>query len=128
MKVYVAARFYEKRKVRQIYKKLKAKGHTITTDWTIHKDYNPQDKHPEKAIAFAIADIDGVKNCDVLIMLTSEVIGPGSSGELGAGILSHLLTGKPKIYVVGKHMDKNLFYFHPSVTRKDNIEDVLEEL
>lgn len=35
MKIYVAARFHEKERVKTIYQKLQEMGHTTTTDWTV---------------------------------------------------------------------------------------------
>lgn len=115
MKIYVAARIFEIEKVRYIYRLLEKSGHQIAADWTYHKNIKPYDKHPKFAKDYAEEDMDGVKNCDIFILLTSEETGSGNAGELGAAILSFLLRGKPKIYVVGSHMGKNFFYFHPTV-------------
>jgi len=128
MKFYIAARFAQKAKVRKLYKVLKCKGHSITTDWTLHKNLKPYDENGEIAKEYAIEDMNGVINSDVFIFITSEITGSGSAGELGAAILSQVKLGKPKIYVVGKHMGNNLFYFHPAVVRRNSIAKVLQEI
>jgi hypothetical protein len=128
MNVYVVARFYEKDEVRRIYKLLRAKGHAIATDWTLHKNIKPYTDHPGIARDYSIEDIDGVKNCDVFIMLTSQEIGSGSSTELGAAIIMQSFTSKPKIYIVGPHFAQNFAYFHPAVERRETLGEVLGEL
>lgn len=128
MKLYIAARFTEKEEVRRIYALLQEQGHEITVDWTIHEPIKPYDQHPEKAHDYALEDLQGVMDCDVFVLLTSEQTGSGSAGELGAAIASQTLVGKPKIYFVGEQMGNNCFYFHPTVKRMETIEDVLADL
>ena len=132
MKIYVAGRFTEKEmaKVREVMRKLREMGHEITVDWTkhipIHKD--GYSKHLQLAEQYAIEDIKGVIESDVFILLTTDDIGTGMHVELGAAIASFKLRRKPTIYVVGKHIDKCLFYYHPSVKRRNTIEEVLQEI
>ena len=128
MKVYVAARFYEKEIVLDTYKKLKKLGHIITADWTPHKNIKPYSKNPDIAKDYAIEDIVGVKDCDVFILILGDQAGTGTSSELGAAIMSQLLNKKPKIYVVGEYLDQNFCFYHPSVIRRKTIQDVLKEL
>ncbi len=128
MKVYIAARFFEKNKVREIYKQLTDKGHTISADWTVHLNAKPYDKNRELSRDYAIEDINGVKDCDIFILITSEEIGAGTSTELGAAIMSHITRGKPKIYIVGEYISKNFCFFHPSVIHRTSINDVLKEI
>lgn len=128
MKVYVAARMFEKDEVLRMYKLLKKAGHEISADWTWHKNIKPYDQNPETAKDYSIEDMNGVIDCDVFILVTSESPGTGSAGEFGAAILSNLKLGKPKIYVVGQYIGNNFFYFHPAVVRKNTIDDVLKEL
>ncbi len=128
MKVYVAARFYEKEIVLDVYKKLKAQGHTITADWTPHKNIKPYSQNPDTAKEYAIEDIEGVRNSDIFILILGDQAGTGTSSELGAAILSNLSFQKPKIFVVGKYIDQNFCFYHPSVIRKDTIEDVFKEI
>lgn len=127
MKIYIAARFDKKEEVRGLQKMLSEKGHEISADWTLHKPIKPYDQNQEIAASYAIEDVDGVKDCDVFILLTDEA-GTGMYVELGVAILSHLQSGKPKIYAVGERISRSMFYFHPSVNRRENIGQVLKEL
>ena len=72
MKFYIAARFGLKEKVREIYKKLKDKGHDVTLDWTLHKSIKPYDKNQELAEKYSIQVISGVRESDIFILLTNE--------------------------------------------------------
>lgn len=128
MKIYIAAKFKDKEKVKKLNKLFKKKGYELSGDWTDHVQVKPYDKEPKRSKTYAIKDINASKNCDVFILLTNEAGGTGMSTELGAAIASHLLMKKPKIYVVGKHMGVNMFYFHPSVYQRKTIEEVLKEL
>ena len=49
MKIYVAARMFEKNEVLRIYKLLRKKGHEISVDWTWHKNIKPYDKNSKIA-------------------------------------------------------------------------------
>ncbi len=128
MKIYVAVRFHEREKVKEIYKLLQEKGHELSADWTWHINSKPYSDNPKRSQGYSIEDMDGVKNCDVFILLTNELTGAGTSAELGGAIMSRLLAGKPKVYVVGKHIGNNMFYFHPSVNIRKTVQEVLEEL
>ncbi len=128
MKIYVAGRMSERDEVKRIYALLKKSGHEISVDWTWHKNIKPYDKNSKVARDYSIEDMDGVIDCDIFILLTSESPGSGSAGELGAAILSQIKLGKPKIYVVGQYMGNNFFYFHPTVVRRNTIDEVLKEL
>jgi hypothetical protein len=128
MKVYVAARFFDKEKVKEVYKRLKADGHEITADWSKHLNPKPFSKNRQRCKKYALEDLNGTINCDVFILLTNEQAGTGSSTELGAALALSVKSNKPKIYVVGKHIDGNLFYFHPLVNLRKTINEVYKEL
>ncbi|HSX31128.1 MAG TPA: hypothetical protein VLE99_04380 [Candidatus Saccharimonadales bacterium] len=128
MKIYVAARFTEKTMVQKLQAQLEASGHTITADWTQHRNVKPYNEHPIEAGAYAAEDLEGVLACDIFIYFTNPEVGAGLSAELGAALASHQLTGKPVIHVVGEHIATNTFYYHPAVKRAARIEAVLAEL
>lgn len=67
MKIYVAARFHEKERVRKIYEQLKEYGHEVILDWTICKTQQPFEQHLKDARICAEHSIEGVKKCDVFI-------------------------------------------------------------
>src|SRR5260370_13377109 len=114
MKIYVAGRFENKQEVREAQSLLRSYGHQITHDWTKHLPIKPYSKSQELARQYGAADMEGVRNCDVFILLAKGGSGTGSSAELGAAIGSNLSLGKPKIYVVGDLSDC-VFFYHPSV-------------
>jgi hypothetical protein len=128
MKIYVAARFTEKPMVLTLHKQLRTMGHTITGDWTQHRNVKPYNEHPKEAGAYAHEDLEATLASDVFIYFTSPEVGAGLSAELGAALASYVRTGAPQIYVVGPHAANNAFHYHPAVTRVDHIETVLAEL
>lgn len=127
MKIYIAARFDRRHEVLELYKLILEHGHEITADWTLHKPIKPYEQNEELAAKYANEDIEGVKNCDVFIILSDEGGSTGMYVELGAAILSNLKCGKPKIYVIGDKL-RSMFYFHPVVNRRKNINEVFEEI
>lgn len=125
--VYVAARFALKEEVRQIYSKLEELGYNISEDWTKHKSIKPYDSHPDLSEEYAIADINGARKSDLFIIISDEN-GTGMHTELGSAIDHNLEFEKPLIYVIGKHLSRSPFFFHPSIHRRETIEEVIEEL
>ena len=85
-RVYVAAKFEEKELVRQVYTQCRENGLVITYDWTLE---NATDMVGEERYAYlqkgAQADLEGIRSCDVLILLPHER-GKGLYAELGIAI------------------------------------------
>jgi hypothetical protein len=126
LKFYIAAKFDErKEEVESLIKFLESKGHTVTCDWTKHKPIKPYKDNQKLAREYSTADITGVSDSDIFIILSSANL-RGAFAEFGAAIESNVKTGKPKIYAVGEHNTISVFYFHPSIIRVDSIEDVLK--
>jgi len=48
--------------------------------------------------------------------------------EIGAAIQHRIEFGKPVIYVVGNNINRSMFYFHPTVNRLKNIEDLIAKI
>jgi nucleoside 2-deoxyribosyltransferase len=128
MKVYIAARFFDKEKVKEIYKRLRKDGHEISADWTWHINSKPYSDNPERCRDYSMEDLNGVFDCDIFILLTNEEAGAGTSTELGAAIALSATSKKPKIYVVGEDIGNNMFYFHPSVNIRKTMDEVYVEL
>jgi hypothetical protein len=76
----------------------------------------------------ATVDTIGVLECDVFILLTAKEKGAGYSTELGMALGANLLRGTPAVYVVGEHLDGNMFYFHPNVKRVADLEELLSDI
>jgi len=127
MKFYVAARFGLKDQVGGIYKTLQDKEHEIIADWTEHKPIKPYDENQNLSRDYSVEDVDAAMNCDVFIFISSDA-GTGMYVELGAAIANNIKSGSPKIYVIGEHTARSMFYFHPSVIRKNTLEEVFEDL
>lgn len=127
MKIYIAARFNKKQEVLSLHERFQKLGHEIVADWTLHKPIKPYENNPETAREYSIEDVDAARNCDIFILMTDES-GTGMYVELGAAISSNLEHEKPKIYVIGEYTSRSMFYFHPSVNRRKNIDEVLREI
>ncbi len=125
--VYIAARFARKEEVKAIYSKLQPLRYVPSKDWTNHRAIKPYDAHPELAREYAIDDVNGARNSDLFILL-SDAEGTGMHTELGIALERHLEFGKPQIYVIGEHLSRSFFFYHPAVKRRENIEDVIREL
>jgi hypothetical protein len=110
---YIASAYGNKKQVSEMAKILKMFGWFQTYDWTIL----PASDSEEEARLRGIAEINGVRDCEIMIILL-----PGFKGthtELGIA----LGMGK-KVYIYAPEQDCFLqdglpipFYFHPSVTR-----------
>ena len=97
-------------------------GHEITEDWTEHKSISPYSEEPELSSKYASADIEGVREADVFVLLGNKD-GRGAHAELGAA-----LTTDTETYVIGDLREDCMFYFHPEVKRREGISEVLTEV
>lgn len=127
MKVYVAARTSDRKEVKNLNKLLQQKGFEVS-DWTWHKNTKPYTKHKKLSKDYSVEDIKNILNSDVFILLTNKTPGFGSTTELGVALASFELTKKPIIYVVGQHIETNMFYFHPAVNLRKSIKELLKEI
>lgn len=128
MKFYIAGRTTERKQVKQIFKILESKNHEVAFDWTWHKNIKPYSKNKKTASQYAIEDIDGLYKCDVFVLLTSEQAGTGSTTEFGAALALNMKMNKPRVYVIGNHLGVNMFFFHPNVRVKKDINAVLKDI
>ena len=104
MKVYVASKWENKKRVQEVMSLLKASHHEITYDWT-HCEVSNREQ--------AILDLRGVAEADVVIgIFEDDVAYKGALVEVGAA----LALGKP-VYVVGNApvVDLCIFFKHPNV-------------
>ena len=128
MKVYLAGRFDERAKIRQMQAQLREHGHKITFDWTNHDPIARYGDRPDLAKVYAEEDLQGVVEADAFIFLTSATVGTGSHTELGVAIREFQISGCPKVFVIGEHTSRSIMYFHTDVERRLNFDSVLEEL
>lgn len=89
MKIYIAARFNQKQKVRNLRKLMIKKECEIIGDWTSHKQIKPYYKNQELAQQYSIEAIDAIRDSDVFIIL-SDKAGTGMYVELGTAILASI--------------------------------------
>ena len=127
MKFYIAARVNKKGEVKKIHKMLKDKGHRVLSTWVNEGQIKPYNKYLIKAKTRAIKCIDAIKKSDIFI-LVSDKTGAGMYTELGIAIASNLSKKKPKIYIVGKYINRSMFFFHPSVRQMKNLDEVLKDV
>lgn len=135
MKIFISGQIDDAQNVRELFKKVEAKGHTITHDWTATDTFlgSKQDKlsNTEESGRRAQADIQGVIDSEVYVLSSSnENAGKGMYVELGAALAlaqAHP-DGNRKIYIIGPLNHMSIFYLHPLVKRFESIEDVIGEI
>lgn len=118
-KVYVAAKFIDNDQVKEVYKELRACGHTVSFDWTGH---TKEDATAEVKSRWADECMVGVRDCDTLIaVFVNERHQRGAMIEIGAA----LGQGKPVI-IVGTMESSSVMLCHPLVTRVDSIKHAID--
>lgn len=127
MKIYIAARTSQRDEVRRYNERFTQMG-VIALDWTTNKNTKPYLGHPDLVKRYSISDLNHVKECDIFVILLNEVPGTGQTTEFGAALLSNSVHKKRRIYIVGEYIDKNMFYFHPTVVHKKSMEEVFKEI
>lgn len=114
MKVYVAGKWEEKERVREVQEQLRAAGHTITHDWT---------SEPLGAVPLecALLDKEGVLSADAYVgVFEKDLPYKGAMSELGIAIAR----GIP-CYILGTYCDRNIFMALPEIHR--GLEGLLNE-
>lgn len=127
MKFYIAARVRRKDRVKKIQKMLVREGHEVLSTWVEEGQIIPYNKHSIKAGARSTQCINAIEKCDVFVLISDET-GAGMYTELGMAIATNIIKKKPKIFVIGEHINRSMFFFYPAVTRKKDIMEVLKEL
>lgn len=129
MKIYVATKLENKREAEETIKLIRNKNYEIIVDWTkdeiVSKPYNNKKDIVKMR---TVRDVKGIQNCDIFILLTDEGTNKGMYVELGVAIDSNIRTGKPTIYVTDKNINNSIFYYHPSVFIRKNIQAILQEI
>lgn len=103
MKFYVASSISNKDKVQHVFGALRTEGHQVTTDWTLTDD-TPEDVRGFKRDymrSIAKRDFEGIRECDVFVLLSKPSEGRSMYVELGLAMAMHEATGKPSVFVVG---------------------------
>lgn len=127
MKFYIASRVKNRELVKEIHKQVTTQGYKISSTWVDEEDIIPYKKHTQAASSRSAQCIKTSSECDVFI-LVSDSEGAGMYTELGAALHANTQTGKPKIYVIGDHLNRSVFFFHPAVKRFETLKNVLDDL
>lgn len=128
MKVYVAGGFAFKKEVQDLQNKLRAAGHTITHDWTrVEQDERPS---PQDLTRYSDLDINGVRQCDVVVALFNDAQYPyrGTFAEIGAAIALNLKIVVVDVMVGIGPIDgpRRVPFFHDgNVQHVDSVEDAV---
>lgn len=111
-RVYVAGKFEDSERVREVQAELRDLGHEITYDWT---------RQAQVSVEQARADISGVMTADFLVMvLEKEYPYKGTWVEMGIAI-----GGGLPIFVLGSAWAKeNIFLRLPSVHPIYSVRDI----
>lgn len=136
MEVFVSGQITDLDNVRAVQDALLEAGHTITHDWTRNETGDQmlagrQAKldNPEEAARRAVADMEGVIECDAYVICTdNENMGKGMYVELGGAIALHETQNRPAIYMLGKMAHMSIFYLHPAVTHLGSTKELIAEL
>lgn len=110
MKIYVAGKWEEKERVREIMSQLIEAGHTITHDWCAAESCGDNE---ERWKEHALNDKQGVLTAEAFVgVFEKDLRYSGALTEMGmaAGM------GIP-IYIVGSACDNNVFLRLPEVRR-----------
>ena len=105
----------------ELTKKLEAKGHTVTLDWTQLEGLKPYEQNSKRSAEAAAQMIKAVQDADLFVIFPDKG-GTGMYAELGAA----LAMGK-QVFVIG-NLNKPIFLFHPLITRVSSIQELEEKL
>ena len=127
MKFYVASSIKNKDSVQDVFDDLKAKGHEVTTDWTLTDDIPEEERSCKRDYLRSIAkrDFEGIRECDIFVLLSKPSEGRSMYVELGLALAMHETIGKPSVFVVGRDNNESVFYFHPAVQCVGSLDKVL---
>lgn len=118
MKVYVASSLDNASKIKEYIQLLQSSGHTISYDWTHHGKISD----PIQCEKIAVLESDGVRQCEVLIMV--QPARTGSHVEFGIALAMH----KPIIIVEEVEVENKTFYHMPGVYRVNCINEAINLL
>jgi len=121
MKVYVATSFTEAPLAKTVMEALEIDGHHITHNWTNENASGLQGDELTKYLTrCALADVDGVERCDVLLLLNNPKC-RGAYTELGMAIAL-----KKQVIVVWNLVSPNIFFQVPGVSAVDSVGEAME--
>jgi len=129
MKFYVASSVKNKEHVQSVFDRLIAAGHKVTANWTLTDDIpeHKRDKRKEYVRSIAKRDFEGIRECDVFVLISDPPEGRSMYVELGVALSFGEMTGRPIVYVVGPANNESVFYYHSLVKRIENWDKIIKE-
>lgn len=121
MKFFVSGKVGVENNAKSAMKTLQDAGHQITFDWTTIEHLKPYDKNASASREAAVQESQGIKNADVLILITHNK-GIGMYIELGIAIG----IGIP-IRIITNVESRSMFFHHPLIKKVNNIDEVIKE-
>ena len=109
MKVYVAGKAERREAAAAVMAALREVGHTITRDWTV---FPPHDGDPILMRKYAIADLAGIANAEIFVLLPGDVLS-GANVEFGAALMQALRQTNryiPNLFILGEYQPQNVFW------------------
>jgi hypothetical protein len=114
MKVYVATRYEDKAEAARWIQHVRDLGVEVTHDWTAVEEAGAD---PVLRRSYACADMEGVRDADVVWILAPEEGGRGCWTELGMALALHKY-----VVVSGPGVRKNIFDTLASITTPSHLE------
>lgn len=121
MKIYVATKWEERSKAKEIMNLCQSYGHDITVDWT-----DESKEATEETLSFwSERDLQSVKDCELLIAYFPYPFlkYTGAFCELGAALVL-----KKKVWVIGHGADDCIFLHNKNIVRFEKMEELNERL
>lgn len=127
LRFYVASSIRNKAKVQEVFDFLSQRGHSVTTDWTLTDDIPEEDREASRDYIRTLAkrDFEGIRECDVFLMLSEPAEGRSMYVELGVALAAHEAIGRPAVLVLGSRNNQSIFYYHYAVVRVQDMDDLL---
>lgn len=126
VKLFVSGKFADKPLIKSKITELEQLGYEITHDWTQHEETLGNQSDAQVAALF---DIEGVKKCDIHIVIISDETYPyrGTFCEMGCalGLDKKILVWNP---FENPTCTKVPFYYHPHVSHFNTWDELLNNL
>lgn len=121
MNIYVATKFEDGHFAKKVMAQLKEQGHHITHDWTNENSDGLKGVELEEYLMrCAEADLKGVQDCDLLLLL-NHPHGKGMFTELGFAIALN-----KQVLVVRPKAGHNIFFHMKKTKMVETIEEALK--
>lgn len=115
MKVFIAAKFEEAPKAREVAVQLEMRGHEVTSSW-LREQFEGDTDTPWVKQVTAAMDLYDVERSDALVLLTDfELPMSGAHVETGIALALHI-----PVYILGPRI--NVYHFLPEVKDFEELE------